>query len=235
MLLAVPKYGRVKVNKVLPGLPHLAFEDDRRPLAAPAHRARLDAAPLDARALSGLRHHGPFRRREGHADPDAARSRPRARARRLRDDARAAARGAGRRPLPLPHRRANSTRASPTGTSRARRVLGPPLRHAASESSATQERVVVLEIEVQGARQVARVMPEAVRIFIAPPSEEALRTRLVGRGTDDPDEIARRVRGRQGRAGRPGRVPARRRQRRPRRRRGRARANRERRPLDLSV
>jgi guanylate kinase len=52
---------------------------------------------------------------------------------------------------------------------------------------------VVLEIEVQGARQVARVMPEAVRIFIAPPSEEALRTRLVGRGTDDPDEIARRV------------------------------------------
>ena len=29
-------------------------------------------------------------------------------------------------------------------------------------------------------------MPEAVRIFIAPPSEEALRTRLIGRGTDDP-------------------------------------------------
>ena len=52
---------------------------------------------------------------------------------------------------------------------------------------------VVLEIEVQGAREVARAMPEAVRIFIAPPSEEALRARLVGRGTDDPDEVAARM------------------------------------------
>jgi guanylate kinase len=53
---------------------------------------------------------------------------------------------------------------------------------------------VVLEIEVQGARQVRETMPEAVQIFIAPPSEEALRTRLVGRGTDDPEEVERRLR-----------------------------------------
>ena len=46
MLLAVPKYGRVKVNKVLVQLPDLAEQDDRRPLAAAAHRARLDAPPL---------------------------------------------------------------------------------------------------------------------------------------------------------------------------------------------
>lgn len=52
---------------------------------------------------------------------------------------------------------------------------------------------VVLEIEVQGARQVRRTMPEAIQIFIAPPSEEALRTRLVGRGTDDPQEVERRL------------------------------------------
>jgi guanylate kinase len=52
---------------------------------------------------------------------------------------------------------------------------------------------VVLEIEVQGARQVARVMPTAVRIFIAPPSEETLRTRLIGRGTDDPDQVEARL------------------------------------------
>jgi guanylate kinase len=52
---------------------------------------------------------------------------------------------------------------------------------------------VVLEIEVQGARQVARVMPEAVRIFIAPPTEEALRTRLVGRGHDDPEQVEQRL------------------------------------------
>src|SRR5581483_4289468 len=53
---------------------------------------------------------------------------------------------------------------------------------------------VVLEIELQGARQVRASMPEAVQIFIAPPSEEALRVRLVGRGTDDPDQVERRLR-----------------------------------------
>jgi guanylate kinase len=52
---------------------------------------------------------------------------------------------------------------------------------------------VVLEIEVQGARQVREAMPEAVQVFIAPPSLEALRTRLVGRGTDDPVEVERRL------------------------------------------
>jgi guanylate kinase len=53
---------------------------------------------------------------------------------------------------------------------------------------------VVLEIELQGARQVRESMPEAVQIFIAPPSEEALRARLVGRGTDDREQIEARLR-----------------------------------------
>ncbi len=53
---------------------------------------------------------------------------------------------------------------------------------------------VVLEIEVQGARQVRAAMPEALQVFIAPPSLEALRTRLVGRGTDDAEEVERRLR-----------------------------------------
>jgi guanylate kinase len=52
---------------------------------------------------------------------------------------------------------------------------------------------VVLEIEVQGARQVRRTMPSAVQVFIAPPSLEELRDRLVGRGTDHPDEVKRRL------------------------------------------
>ena len=52
---------------------------------------------------------------------------------------------------------------------------------------------VVLEIEVQGARQVAGTMPEAVQIFIAPPALEALKERLEGRGTDSPEAIARRL------------------------------------------
>lgn len=54
-------------------------------------------------------------------------------------------------------------------------------------------RPVVLEIEVQGARQVRDAMPDAVQIFIAPPSEEALRARLVGRGTDAPEEVEARL------------------------------------------
>jgi guanylate kinase len=53
---------------------------------------------------------------------------------------------------------------------------------------------VVLEIEVQGARQVRAAMPEAVQVFIAPPSLEALRARLIGRGTDDRAEVERRLR-----------------------------------------
>jgi guanylate kinase len=52
---------------------------------------------------------------------------------------------------------------------------------------------VVLEIEVQGARQVRSAMPDAVAVFIAPPSHEALRARLVGRGTDTSDEVDERI------------------------------------------
>jgi guanylate kinase len=52
---------------------------------------------------------------------------------------------------------------------------------------------IVLEIEVQGARQVRRAMPEAIAVFIAPPSDEALRARLVGRGTDAPNQVQARM------------------------------------------
>jgi len=52
---------------------------------------------------------------------------------------------------------------------------------------------VVLEIEVQGARQIREAMPEAVQIFIAPPGEDALRARLVGRGTDDQEQVEARL------------------------------------------
>lgn len=52
---------------------------------------------------------------------------------------------------------------------------------------------VLLEIEVQGARQVRESMPEAVQIFIAPPSAADLRRRLQGRGTDADDVIEARL------------------------------------------
>jgi guanylate kinase len=52
---------------------------------------------------------------------------------------------------------------------------------------------LVLEIEVEGARQVRDALPEATQVFIAPPSEDALRERLEGRKTDSPEEIERRL------------------------------------------
>ncbi len=52
---------------------------------------------------------------------------------------------------------------------------------------------VVLEIEVQGARQVRSTVPDAVQVFIAPPSLEVLRERLIGRDTDHPEEVERRL------------------------------------------
>ena len=52
---------------------------------------------------------------------------------------------------------------------------------------------VILEIEVQGARQVREAMPEALTVFVAPPDEQALRMRLTSRGTDSEPQIARRL------------------------------------------
>jgi len=52
---------------------------------------------------------------------------------------------------------------------------------------------VVLEIELQGARQVRAAMPGAVAIFIAPRSLEQLRERLAARGAEDPQAVARRL------------------------------------------
>ncbi|XVV34120.1 guanylate kinase [Streptomyces sp. CA-100214] len=52
---------------------------------------------------------------------------------------------------------------------------------------------VLLEIDLQGARQVRASMPEAQLVFLAPPSWEELVRRLTGRGTEPPDVIERRL------------------------------------------
>jgi guanylate kinase len=52
----------------------------------------------------------------------------------------------------------------------------------------------LLDIDVQGAGQIREQVPEAVRIFVFPPSAEVLRARLTARGTEDPEEVARRLR-----------------------------------------
>ncbi len=67
------------------------------------------------------------------------------------------------------------------------------LRSEIDRARETGARALVLEIEVQGARQVRDALPGATQVFIAPPSEEALRTRLVGRGADDAEQIERRL------------------------------------------
>ena len=53
---------------------------------------------------------------------------------------------------------------------------------------------VILEIEIQGAMQIKAKNPEAVLVFVTPPSFEALRNRLVGRGTETADVIESRLR-----------------------------------------
>ena len=55
-------------------------------------------------------------------------------------------------------------------------------------------RDVVLDIDWQGARLVREAFPEAVSVFILPPSIEALRSRLVGRGQDSAEAVERRMR-----------------------------------------
>ena len=52
---------------------------------------------------------------------------------------------------------------------------------------------LVLEIEIQGARQVRETLPTATRVFIAPPSPEVLEERLARRASDTPEEIRRRL------------------------------------------
>lgn len=54
-------------------------------------------------------------------------------------------------------------------------------------------RDILLEIDWQGARQVRKIFPDAIGIFILPPSLETLRERLVGRGKDSAEVIARRL------------------------------------------
>ena len=61
------------------------------------------------------------------------------------------------------------------------------------DEAMAQGKDVILDIEVQGALQVIGKRPDTVRIFIAPPSWDALEQRLTGRGTDSPEKIQKRL------------------------------------------
>ena len=68
---------------------------------------------------------------------------------------------------------------------------GTPRRAVEEHRAAGQP--VLLEIEVAGARQVRRAVPDAVLVFLAPPSWEVLEARLTGRGTESLEAVARRL------------------------------------------
>jgi guanylate kinase len=70
-------------------------------------------------------------------------------------------------------------------------LYGTP-RAAVAEHLAAGD-LVLLEIEIQGARQVRALMPGALLMFLKPPSWEELERRLRGRGTEDPEVIERRL------------------------------------------
>ncbi len=61
------------------------------------------------------------------------------------------------------------------------------------QEALAEGRTTLLEIDLQGARQVREKMPEALFVFLAPPSWEELVRRLVGRGTEDATERERRL------------------------------------------
>lgn len=68
---------------------------------------------------------------------------------------------------------------------------GTPRRYVEEQLLAGKN--VILEIEIQGARQIKKKFPEALLLFVTPPSAQELERRLKGRGTEDDAEIARRL------------------------------------------
>lgn len=61
------------------------------------------------------------------------------------------------------------------------------------DAAVASGRIIVLEIDVQGGMQVARAMPDSIRIFILPPDPATLRARLEGRRTEDAEQLRRRL------------------------------------------
>jgi guanylate kinase len=72
-------------------------------------------------------------------------------------------------------------------------LYGTP-RRPLEEASRRRDRLMLLDIDVQGAAQLRKQQIEAIFIFIAPPSLAELRTRLRSRATDQPDVIEKRLR-----------------------------------------
>ena len=72
------------------------------------------------------------------------------------------------------------------------RLYGTP--RAGLDAAANRGEHVVLDIDVQGARQIRETVPDVKLIFVLPPSVDSLMSRLTGRGTEEPSDVARRLR-----------------------------------------
>lgn len=72
------------------------------------------------------------------------------------------------------------------------RLYGTPRE--SLDRAARQGKHVVLDIDVQGAEQIRERIPDALLVFVLPPSVDALVHRLIGRGTESEQELARRLR-----------------------------------------
>lgn len=68
---------------------------------------------------------------------------------------------------------------------------GTPAQPVADAAAAGQP--VLIEVDLAGAKAVKTAMPDSLTVFLAPPSWEALEQRLIGRGTETPEVIARRL------------------------------------------
>ena len=64
----------------------------------------------------------------------------------------------------------------------------------AIEQKLSEGKDIVLDIEIQGAKNVKKMMPEAVLIYLLPPNVDELKRRLIGRNTEDAETIAGRLR-----------------------------------------
>lgn len=71
------------------------------------------------------------------------------------------------------------------------RLYGTPLSEI--EGASRRGLHVVLDIDIQGARQIKKTIPDAVMIFVLPPSVDIMMVRLKRRGTEDPAAVARRL------------------------------------------
>lgn len=67
---------------------------------------------------------------------------------------------------------------------------GTPRAYVEEELAAGHD--IILEIDVHGANQVKKALPFAIAVFLAPPSMSALKSRLIGRGTEDQETVERR-------------------------------------------